>query len=220
MDALEGYLSSCFASFFGAYGCIVTHSFPSFQISAQVLRLLSFCKHCLGIKPINLVGNLSVDITKPWCVLDGVWNDSIDGCGFFLHFDYSNYFHLKENVGKEINYGEFIALFLLLKFSLNHGIESLRFFGDSSLIINYLSIDIRLHTILLLPLANVLSRTRATNSERFANFVLLRGCRMARNHSEILQARGCPTNSTHNSVLTKSIWHNNNIAEAFTHALI
>jgi len=66
-----------------------------------------------------------VDTTKPWCFFNGVCNDSIDGCGFVLHFDYSNYFHLKENVGKEINYGEFIALFLLLKFYLNQGIGSL-----------------------------------------------------------------------------------------------
>jgi hypothetical protein len=92
---------------------------PPFKISSQCLSLLPFYKNSPRYKQPRSMGELQVDKSRPWCFFNGACNDSICGCGFVFHLTDLTYFHFKANVGRGTNnFSEFMALFLLLKFSL------------------------------------------------------------------------------------------------------
>jgi ribonuclease HI len=129
---------------------------PYFQISTQVLALLSVYKPNVSIKEWRVVGALSVDRSYAWSFFTWACQGPGKTCslGFVLFLSDSHFFTAKANLGKGTNnVGEFKALLFLMKSALNKGIVRLHIFGDSSLTINWMQDQLQVHSTGLSPLA-------------------------------------------------------------------
>jgi len=91
---------------------------PYFQISTEVLSLISIYKPNVSIKEHRVVGTLLVDRSYDWIFFDGAYQGPRKTCnlGFILFLSNSQYFTMKDNLGKGTNnVGESKALLFLMK---------------------------------------------------------------------------------------------------------
>ena len=100
-----------------------------------------------------MMRGLKVDKTIPWYFFGGVCSASIYGCVLVVFISNSHFFDIKYIVQMgSNNYGELLALFLILKFNSSRDTESLHIFGYYDLVINWMNGKNQLHKINLLPL--------------------------------------------------------------------
>ena len=75
------------------------------------------------------------------------------GFGFLLFVNDSQKNFFKENVGLEVNQGELLAYFYLLKLISQQNTPTTQVFGDSSLVTNHLNGVVRITSLALYNLA-------------------------------------------------------------------
>ena len=101
---------------------------------------------------IRMVVNEHIDKASPWGYFDGSAPrvPQICGAGGLLYLFDEHYFTFSAGLGLGTNnYAELLALKLLINLDLKQGVQTLQIFGDSQLVINWVSGKFRINNILL-----------------------------------------------------------------------
>ena len=91
---------------------------------------------------IRMVVNEQIDKESAWGYFDGsaVGVPQICGAGGILYLSYQHFFTFSAGLGLGTNnFAELLALKLLITLALKQGVQSLQVFGDSQLVINWIS---------------------------------------------------------------------------------
>lgn len=125
---------------------------PSFQTMAQIWALMSHFRTTIKLKVPRNLDPLQIDKTNPWAFFDGACKarDMMLGLRFILYLSDAHSLFFQENGGRGTNnYGEFDALFYLLKFSFTLHLTSFLVKGNSLLTIRLMNVDIYIINISL-----------------------------------------------------------------------
>ena len=136
---------------------------------------------------IRIISEEVIDRTKFWGFFDGSasGNPKVCGAGGILFLKNDHYITFKAGLGVgSNNFAELSALKLLIILALNKQILNIEFFGDSMLVINWISGKFRIHNLQLAQIlqeVNILSdlfeqadfkhiyRERNTLADKLAN---------------------------------------------------
>ena len=91
---------------------------------------------------IRMVVNEQIDKASPWRYFDGstAGEPQICGAGGILYLSDEHFFTFSAGLGLGTNnYAELLALKLLITLALKQGVQTLQIFGDSQLVINWVS---------------------------------------------------------------------------------
>ena len=101
---------------------------------------------------IRIITEEVIDKTKPWGFFDGSasGNPQVCGAGGILFLKHDHYITFKVGLGVgSNNYAELFALKLLIILALNKQISNIHIFGDSLLVINWISGKFKVHNLQL-----------------------------------------------------------------------
>ena len=135
------------------------------QVASFSLGLLSSCPLDTTILKIRIITEEVIDRTKPSGFFYGSasGNPKVCGVGVILFLKDGHYITFKAGLGVgSNNYAELFALKLLIILALNKQTSNIHIFGDSLLVINWISDKFRVHNM---QLAQFLQEVI-----RFANF--------------------------------------------------
>ena len=156
---------------------------------------------------LRMVVNEQIDKESAWGYFDGsvAGVPQICGAGGILYSSDEHFFTFSAGLGLGTNnFGELLALKLLTTLALKQGVQSLQVFGDSQLVINWISGKFRINNILLtqilhevIRISNLLVKVdykhiyckRNTRADALANA----GANVLEGHWKILEYRGYET---------------------------
>ena len=122
------------------------------QVTASCLGMLSSYHPDNEAMKIRIISEEIVDKTKPWSFLDGSASGNLHLCGDggILYLKEDHYFTFKAGLGVGTNnLAELYAMKLLLILALDKQITKIQDFGDSLLIINWITGKFRIHNLQL-----------------------------------------------------------------------
>ena len=101
---------------------------------------------------IRIITEEVIDRTKPWGFFDGstAGNPKVCGAGGILFLKDDHYITFKASLGVGTNnFAELYSLKLLIRLALKKQIKHIQIFGDSMLVINWISGKFRVHNVQL-----------------------------------------------------------------------
>ena len=108
-------------------------------------------------------GQEHIDKTAPRGYFDGATQEEpiVSGVGAVLYLNEDHLFRLKWGLGVGTNNrAKFLALYMLLIFAYEKGVQGIQFFGDSMIIINWINHAQRCHNIYLTPIMEEVSQLK------------------------------------------------------------
>ena len=120
------------------------------KVAAFSLGLLSSYPLDTTVLKIRIITEEVIDRTKPWGFFDGsaFGNPKVCGAGGILFLKDDHYITFKAGLGVgSNNYVELSALKLLIILALNKLISNIQIFGDSLLVINWISGKFKSHNL-------------------------------------------------------------------------
>ena len=155
---------------------------------------------------IRMVVNEHIDKASPWGYFDGsaVGVPQIGGAGGILYLSDEHSFTFSAGLGLGTNnFAKLLALKLLIILALKQGVHTLQIFGDSQLVINWVSGKFRINNILLtqvIRISNFLVKVdykhiyceRNSKSDALANA----GANVEEGHWNIQEFRGTEIHET------------------------
>ena len=138
------------------------------MFSQVILSKFSIANHFLAIqKPhrIRTVVQEVIDKSYPWGYFDGVAEGDLIVCGVvaLLYLDEGHYFQIRWGFKEGTNNkAELLALYMLMILAHENGVQKMQIFGDSMVIINWISQTQRCHNIHLIPILEEAAQLKTT----------------------------------------------------------
>ena len=114
---------------------------------------------------IRLLVQEVIDKSYPWGYFDGVAQGDpiVCGVGALLYLDDRHLFQIRWGLGEGTNNKvELLALYMLLIFTNENGVQRIQIFGDSMVIINWINQTQRCHNIHLNPILEEATQLKTT----------------------------------------------------------
>ena len=157
-----------------------------------------------------MISSEQIDKAVPWGYFDGsvAGSPQICGAGGILYISDEHFFTLSARLGLGTNnFAKIFALKLFIILALKQGVQSLQIFGDSLLVINWVSGKYRINNILLtqilqevIRLSNFLEKVEFKHIYREKNFkadaLANAGVNVVEGHWRIKEFRGSETYET------------------------
>ena len=124
----------------------------SFQVASLSMGLLSTFPQDQSVVRIRVVVAEVIDKSYPWGYFDGstVGEPKLCGVGGLIFITDEHFFTFKAGLGSgSNNFAELLGLKLLLTLSLENNFKTLQIFGDSQLVINWVSGKYRIQNVQL-----------------------------------------------------------------------
>ena len=182
----------------------------SYLITSLCLGLLSAYPLDNRVMNLRMVVKEQIEKSSPWGYFDGsiAGVPHICGAGGVLYLSDEHYFTFSIGLGLGTNnYAKLLALKLLFTLALKQGVQTLQIFGDSQLVINWVSGKFRINNILLtqvlqevIRISNFLVKVdykhiyRESNSK--ADSLANAGANVVEGHWKILEFGGSETYET------------------------
>ena len=124
----------------------------SYLVTSLCLGLLNAYPLDNRVVNIRMVVMEQIDKSAPWGFFDGsaAGIPQTCGAGGILYLSDEHFFTFSAGLGLGTNnYAELLALKLLIILDLKQGVQSLQIFGDSQLVINWVTGKFRINNIVL-----------------------------------------------------------------------
>ena len=135
------------------------------------MRVLNTYPQVNDVLKIKNIIEENIDKTNPWGYFDGsaAGDPHLCGVGGILYIKDDHYITFKAGLGTGTNnFAQICALKLLLSLALGKQISKIMIFGDSLLVINWVTCKIRIHNLELSQI--VLEVIRISNLFEYADF--------------------------------------------------
>ena len=187
------------------------------EIQPKYFLVTSLCLSLLNAYPLdNRITNIrrvvieQIDKSVPWGFFDGSTAGIPQTCGAggILYLSNEHFFTFSAGLGLGTNnYAELLALKLLIILALKQGVQSLQIFGDSQLVINWVTGKFRINNIVLtqvlqevIRISNFLAKVNDKHIYRECNTkadaLANAGANVIEGHWKILEYRGVDTYET------------------------
>lgn len=96
---------------------------------------------------------------------------TVYGARAVLYLNEDHFFHLKWGLGEGTNNrGELLALYMLLIFAHEKGVQGIQIFGDSMIVINWINQAQHCHNIYLTPVLEEVTQLKTTFNQISSTF--------------------------------------------------